>query len=148
MHQPTNALNVYSIKNLYSALRVCICCYAEETVVRVPVCAWARWGHHIHCPVSVWRADGRDMGGGVTWMQWPPGSVMWTPSWTVMKSDCLIRGKQKCCQSDPDSTSTTAALAAREIFHQAGPSAQAAVHLWDIDDGKAPGFYSATANGL
>lgn len=27
------------------------------------------------------------------------GSVTWTPSWTVMKSDCLIRGKQKCCQS-------------------------------------------------
>lgn len=25
---------------------------------------------------------------------------------------------------------------------------QAAVHLWDIDDGKTPGFYSTTANGL
>lgn len=31
-------------------------------------------------------------------------------------------------------------------FHQSGP--YAALQLWDIDDGKAPGFYTTNANGL
>lgn len=33
-------------------------------------------------------------------------------------------------------------------FHQAEPLAYVEVHLWDIDDRKMPGFYTARANGL
>lgn len=134
-------------------VRVCVCCCAEKTVC-APVCVWAGWGHHINCSVWVRRADGAVVGAatrqrGVTWVQWPPGAVTWTPSCTVVKSDCLIRGKQKCCQSvRPDKTSTTAALAAWEIFHQAGPSAHKQQSTYGIlMMERRLAFYSTTANG-
>lgn len=104
-------LNVYSIKNLRSSLRV-----RARTCSRA--CSWGfllRRGQHWSACVrvleeggvttfTVWvlRADGLSSGQeeGVTWVQWPPGSVTRTPSRTSMKSDCLIRGKQKCSQSE------------------------------------------------
>lgn len=119
MYQPMNALNVYAIKNLHSALRACRVC-----TVRVHACVWVGRGHHIVSSASVCRADGAVITAaarqrGVTWVHWPPGSVTWTPSCTAMKSDCLIRGKQKCCQSSQTRHQQQQHRQPGRFFHQA-----------------------------
>lgn len=92
--------------------------------LRVRVSVWVGWGHHIICSVSVCRADGAVIAAAarqrqVTWVHRPPGSVTWTPSCTVMKSDCLIRGKQKCRQSSQTRHQQQQRWQPGRFFHQA-----------------------------
>jgi len=55
--------------------------------------------------------------------------------------------KTKVLSVRPDKSSTTAAW--DDFTWRAGAlGVQAVAHLWDIDDGKTPGFYTTAANGL
>lgn len=119
--------------------------------VHVFVCVRAGWGHYVHCLVSVWRADGLSSGqrvrGGGHMGVVTSGQRYVNP----LKDRDEVRlpnpRKTKVLSVRLDESSTTAAAVAWENFTRPGPRLHTAVHLWDIDDGKTPGFYT-TANGL
>lgn len=145
-------LKIYTLhwKHVQSRYSRYVCYGAEKTAVGV----WAgTWGCRT---VWVWRADRLVIRAvarqrGVTWVLWPPGALRELP--LVMKSDCLIHGKQKCCQSSRMGHQRQQRRQPRDSSVQRpGPQytggSGGSSPLCDIDDGRMPGFYSTAANGL
>lgn len=107
MYQPVNALNVYSIKNLHSALKA----FSEYVQsVRVLRCREEQRWVFEWAPEGVGRGIQSGSGGPTDLSSVRPldsgashgccdlqAALLELP--LVMKSDCLIHGKQKCCQS-------------------------------------------------
>lgn len=127
MYQPVNALNVYSIKNLHSALKAFSVGTCVTVQRRTALGVWVgTWGCRTGHSVWVWRTDGLVIGAaarqrGVTWVLWPPGSITWTPSCDEVR---LPNPREtKVLSVKPDRTSTAAATPAQRFFStEAGPS--------------------------
>lgn len=145
MYQHMNALNVYSIKNLHSALRACQVC--TSTCACECLSGMGSPHHLLSLRLQGGRRRHRCGRETATGHVGAPTSRQCYVNSLMHCDEVRLPNpwKTKVPSVKPDKTSTTAALAAWEIF---SPGGQAAAHLWDIDDGKTPGFYRTAANGF